>query len=172
MYGRNWGSDKAVELAQRLYQHVIRTEIINGKIHVLAEGMGSLVAMKLLEKMEGNLRSIAFINPILSLTRHINHEKENKFFYKRLIKELELAFHKDQHQIENEISSTDPIFSMTSDLPIKIIHVMSQGRSLDQYHQLGKNKNKSLDISYILPEKKNQIGEIIIKFYQHNESFL
>ncbi|HJV15917.1 MAG TPA: hydrolase, partial [Bacillales bacterium] len=53
LYGKNWGSEKAIELAERLYQHVIRNEIINGKIHIIAEGMGALVAIKLMEKLKG-----------------------------------------------------------------------------------------------------------------------
>ena len=42
LYGKNWGSEKAVRLSKRLYQHMIRSEILNGKIHILAEGMGAL----------------------------------------------------------------------------------------------------------------------------------
>ena len=49
LYGKNWGSEKAVKLAKRLYEHIIRSEIMNDKIHIIAEGMGALVALKLLQ---------------------------------------------------------------------------------------------------------------------------
>ncbi len=50
LYGANWGSDQAARLAKRLYQQVKRTEIINEKIHILAEGMGSSCSKKTLSK--------------------------------------------------------------------------------------------------------------------------
>lgn len=168
LYGRNWGSEKAVNLAQRLYQHVIRNEIINGKIHILAEGMGALIAIKLMELMKSNLRSMVFINPILSLSQHVHLEKENKFFYKKLTKELEAAFQIDHHQLESEIFTKEPQLSTDSEIPIKIIHVMSLGRSLQQY----KLKGNSLDISYILPEKNDQTSQIMIKFFRLYERYL
>ena len=58
LYGRNWGSDKALDLAARLYQYVIRTEILNSKIHIFAEGMGALTAIQLMNKMSGQIRSV------------------------------------------------------------------------------------------------------------------
>jgi hypothetical protein len=129
LYGKNWGSEKAVELSQRLYQYVIRNEIINGKIHIIAEGMGALVAMELMEKLHGCIRSIVLINPILSLKQHVQQEKENKFFYKKLKKEVETAYQMDFQQFENEYLSMENIHSNKMDVPIKMIHVMSGGRT-------------------------------------------
>ncbi|MEH7343607.1 hydrolase, partial [Bacillus sp. JJ1532] len=51
LYGKNWGSERAVKLARRLYEHLIRTEIINVKINIIAEGMGALIALKLIDEM-------------------------------------------------------------------------------------------------------------------------
>ena len=103
LYGRNWGSEHAVELARRLYHQVIRSEILNNKIHIVAEGMGALVALKLMEKMKGQLRSVVLLNPILSLKSHIEQEREYKFFYKKLMRELVAAHHTDQATLEKEI---------------------------------------------------------------------
>lgn len=82
LYGRNWGSDQAVDLAQRLYQQVIRSEILNNKVHLIAEGMGALVAVKLMEKMKGQLRSVVLLNPILSLKNILNLKRNISFFTK------------------------------------------------------------------------------------------
>ncbi|HJV31499.1 MAG TPA: hydrolase, partial [Bacillales bacterium] len=132
LYGKNWGSEKAVELAERLYQHVIRNEIINGKIHIIAEGMGALVAIKLIEKLKGQLRSIIFLDPILSLKQHLLQEKENKFFYKKLKRELESAYQMDFKKLEVEYLLMENPLPNDHNIPLKIIHILSGGRSYSQ----------------------------------------
>ena len=78
---------------------MIRTEIMNDKIHIIAEGMGALVALKLLHNMNESIRSIVLINPILSLQHHLELEKDRKFFYKKLVKELANAYEKEGEQL-------------------------------------------------------------------------
>jgi hypothetical protein len=177
LYGKNWGSKRAVELSQRLYQYVIRNEIINGKIHIIAEGMGALVAIKLMEKLTGQIRSIVFLNPILSLKNHLQQEKENKFFYKKLKKELESAYKMDFQQFEKEYLSMENIHLIDLEVPIKIIHVLSGNRSFNQsndYKKLLKSDwdKKEVSTSYILLEKKQQLGEMMMKFFKKHEQIL
>ncbi|MEH7073713.1 serine aminopeptidase domain-containing protein [Neobacillus drentensis] len=175
LYGRNWGSVNAVDLAQRLYQHVIRSEILNNKIHILAEGMGALVAMKLLEKMRDQIRSVILINPILSLKNHLEQEKEHKFFYKKLMKELAIAHQMDQKVLEKEIINMEEASQLLFlyQCPVKIIHVLSGGKSYNQsklYQQL--LNGSEINPTFILPEKKQQLGNIMIKFFNSHESVL
>lgn len=177
LYGRNWGSDKAAELALRLYQHVQRSEILNGKIHLLAEGMGALVAVKLLEKMNGQLRSVVLLNPLLSLKHHLEQEKEHKFFYKKLVKELEDAFQQDVRMLEKELQKSDTLSSLKYGLPIKMIHVLSGGRSysqakLNQFLLKKDIEDHVVQTSFILPEKKQQLGSMIVKFCKKYEKEL
>lgn len=42
------GAEKAVTYAKQLIHSVLKQEILNPKIHILAEGMGALVADELL----------------------------------------------------------------------------------------------------------------------------
>ncbi|MFJ5714952.1 hydrolase [Neobacillus sp. NPDC093127] len=173
LYGRNWGSEKAVELAQRLYQYVIRSEILNNQIHILAEGMGALVAVKLMEKMEGCIRSVILLNPILSLKHHIEQEKEHKFFYKKLMRELSAAHKMDQRALEGKISSMEDTIDLEFDFPVKIIHVLSGGKSYAQsklYQEI--IRTPEIHPTYILPEKKPQLGKIFIKFFNSHETVL
>ncbi|MDR4945911.1 hydrolase [Neobacillus cucumis] len=173
LYGRNWGSENAVELAQRLYQHVIRSEILNNKIHVLAEGMGTLVALKLLEKLQGCIRSVILLNPILSLKHHLEQEKEHKFFYKKLMRELSSAYQMSQSSLENEIFNMDDIVNLDFDCPITIIQVLAGGRSYTQsklYQRI--IQSPKINPTFILPEKKPQLGKIIIKFFNGHETVL
>jgi hypothetical protein len=177
LYGKNWGSEQAVELAQRLYHNVIRNEIINGKIHIIAEGMGALVAIKLIEKLKGNLRSIVFLNPILSLKHHILQEKENKFFYKKLKKELEFAYQRNFLLLQKELSTSKSNFPINDDVPIKLIHVLSGGRSYNQSivnQKIVKNEWMDIDMNtnYVLPEKMHQIGDMMMKFFTKHEQVL
>lgn len=177
LYGRNWGSDRAAELAQRLYQYVIRTEILNNKIHILAEGMGALCAINLLKNMNGFIRSAAFLNPILSLKHHLEQEKEHKFFYKKLSREIESAYQCSFKSLENEIQGKHNTLDLNYGIPLKMIHVLSGGRSYNQtklYQELLKQEvqKKAIDTSYILPEKKQQIGSMIVKFLHNFEKEL
>lgn len=173
LYGRNWGSNNAVELAERLYQHVIRSEILNNKIHILAEGMGALVAISLMEKMKGRIRSIILLTPIISLKNHLEQEKEHKFFYKKLMRELVAAHQMDQQVLENHIFSMDDKINLQFGCPVKIIHVLSGGKSYNQskvYHQI--ISDPEINPTFILPEKKQQLGNMMLKFFNNHESIL
>lgn len=173
LYGRNWGSDHAVELAQRLYQQVIRSEILNNKVHLIAEGMGALVAIRLMEKMKGQLRSVVLINPILSLKKHIELEKEHKFFYKKLMRELTTAYKMDQVTLEKELQNMEDEVRLDRDIPIKIIHVMFSGKSYNQSKQLQQLfTNTKISPTYIVPEKKQQLGNMMKKFFNQFEKVL
>lgn len=88
LFGRHWGSEKAVSYAKQLIHYVFRQEILNEKIHLLAEGTGALIADELLRSIPDQIRSAAMLNPCLDLQAHHDREKENKFFYKRFIKEI------------------------------------------------------------------------------------
>jgi hypothetical protein len=177
LFGCHWGSDHAVELAERLYHHVIRNEILNNKIHIIAEGMGALAALKLLRKIPGRVRSLVVINPILSLQLHIEHEKEHKFFFKKLTKELESAYQCSLNEIEDRLNNETGYITLQFGIPIKMIHVLSGGRAYNQaklYHQILKQEidKKVFDASFILPEKKQQLGSMLVKFLSSSEKDL
>ncbi|MBY0121038.1 hydrolase [Bacillus sp. S/N-304-OC-R1] len=179
LYGKNWGNEKAVRLARRLYEHIIRTEIINGKIHLIAEGMGALVALKLLAEMGPmHIRTCIFINPILSIKDYIELEKEHKFFYKKLLKELAQAYEIDIKQIEAEIDTFKESFDSTVNIPIKIIHFMTGGKSYKEAKQVRnqtterKESKSPIIICYLLPEKKQGIGIQIVHFMKCYETIL
>lgn len=179
LYGKNWGSDKAVHLAKRLYEFVIRTEIINNKIHLFAEGMGALVALKLLEEMKGNIRSVVLLNPVLSLKYHLEQEKEHKFFYKKLLKELSSSYNTESNQIVEIISNPeDDSPRLNSDVPLKIIHVLSGNRAYKQSNLLKnlsvkwKNEEAPVTITYLVPEKKERLDYYLVNFMKENERVL
>lgn len=178
LYGRNWGSENAVKLARRLYQYIIRTEIINHKIHLIAEGMGALVAMKLIEEMEGGIRSAVLLNPVLSLQAHLEQEKEHVFFYKRLLKEISRSYEVESGQVIDHLNEREDAFLSNPYLPLKIIHVLAGGRAYKQSELLRelavkwKDMKAPVTVSYLVPEKKAQIPYDTARFLRNHESVL
>lgn len=179
LYGRHWGSEKAADLAMRLCTHIVRSEILNPSFHIVAEGMGALVAMKLLANRDHKVRSLVLINPILSLTAHLEQEKENKFFYKKLITELELAYETETEKLLQHIHDQEADSGgFNKETPVQIIHVLSGNRAYKQSNiikDLSAEWQKNsfpIAISYMLPEKKSQIGFQIIQFLSKHEQVL
>lgn len=179
LYGKNWGSQKAVNLAKSLYEFITRNEIINSKIHLLAEGMGALVAIKLLEEMKDNIRSVVLINPVLSLKHHLEQEKEHKFFYKKLLNEISTSYETEKSQIIEILTHTDEDeLNEKIDTPMKIIHVLAGNRAYKQSKLLKqlsiqwKNEQSPIRITYLVPEKKQQLGQYIIRFLKSYEDVL
>lgn len=92
LYDKHWGSPKAFELLENLYHLTLKREILNKKIHLFAEGTGGLLALKWISSQPGQIRSCYLVNPCLSLSSYYEQERENKLYYKRFVKELELAY--------------------------------------------------------------------------------
>lgn len=178
LYGKNWGSKKAVKLAKRLYEYVIRSEIMNDKIHIIAEGMGALVALKLLRDMDGYVRSVVLINPILSLEHHLELEKDRKFFYKKLVKELANAYEQEGEQLMIQLKNEEDSTLFNTPVPIKIIHVLADSRAykqsdlLNQLSDKWKNEKTPISICYVVPEKRQQIMNQIVRFFKSQEEWL
>ncbi|MBP2241156.1 pimeloyl-ACP methyl ester carboxylesterase [Cytobacillus eiseniae] len=180
LYGKSWGNAKAVNLARRLYEHIIRTEIINERVHLIAEGMGALVALKLLNEMgPSQIRACVLINPILSLHDHLELEREHKFYYKKLIKELSVSLDTDTAELETITKGMNEYDIIeNNDIPMKIIQVLYDRRAYKQANLLKKltvtrkENEMPLSICYILPEKRNQIDGQILNFLKQYERIL
>jgi pimeloyl-ACP methyl ester carboxylesterase len=178
LYGRHWGSEKAVELTLRLCSHIVRNEILNTSFHLVAEGMGALVALKLLKHSDFKIRSLVLINPVLSLSTQLEQEKENKFFYKKLVAELEAAYETDINTLLESLDGESSRPAFNNDTPVKIIHVLSGNRA---YKQSSIIKELSVEwekddlpvtLSYVLPEKMLQVGSQIVQFFRKHEQVL
>ncbi|MFB7302917.1 hydrolase [Heyndrickxia sporothermodurans] len=172
LFEKNWGNQQSVEHSYNLYQLIMRKEILNQKIHILAEGMGILTAAQLIPLMEDNIRSIVLFAPCISLEKHIEQEQTRKFYYKKLMKEIKAAFNEESVHINTE----KPIEEMKESL--FIIQVIDQNRYKDQLeliHQLllkRKEKKLPVEIHYILLENRQYITEKIIRFLKENEKVL
>ncbi|WP_044895289.1 hypothetical protein [Bacillus alveayuensis] len=175
LYGRNWGSPEAVLLAKQLYHLVLKREILNKKIHILAEGMGALVAMELMESMADRIRSVAMLNPCLDLKSQIQHEKENKFFYKRMLKELSAAYQMDPKEVLNY--SFPQIENCQSVVPVQIWQKMYGSPypyrlHSKKYEEWRKQLNSPIKLTFHFPENLHRVHHMIIHFFKEHEKEL
>jgi len=175
LYGRNWGCKEAVILAKQLYHLILKQEILNHKIHILAEGMGALVALQLMELMPNHIRSVALVNPCIDLNAQIEHEKENKFFYKQMIKELAIAYKLDPKEI---IKYTFPTLqSFKSCVPVRIWQRMhgapySYHLHSKKYEDWRNQLNSPIHLTFFFPENLHRIHQMIIQYFKNHEKKL
>jgi hypothetical protein len=177
LYGANWASDKAVGLVQRLYHYIKRREIINEKIHILAEGMGGLFIEKLLPAIGSQIRSVVLLSPCISLYEHFSQEKEQKFFYKKLRKEISLAYRIEDEQCEDVIKEgefTGKDLKKT-ETPLYTIQSLNSSRYKNQFtliKDIYKDRNEKKlpgEIYIILPEKRNKASLKIVSYFSLHE---
>lgn len=177
LYGRNWGSKNAVLLAKRLYHYIMKSEILNNRIHILAEGMGALVGLQLADSMDDHVRSVAMINPCIDVKAHIEHEKEYKFFYKQLIKELSRAYKIDKKSEIEEIIRDIPNINFDTEIPLAIWQTTDRKSYNPEFHtrkleEQRKKLEKPILISYLVTEKKYRMTTAICRFFKQHEGEL
>ncbi|MBM7659774.1 hypothetical protein JOC85_000541 [Bacillus mesophilus] len=173
LYGRNWGSPKAVNLAKRLYHVVMKTEILNEHVHLLLEGMGALTGLELMEEIGDKVRSVSMLNPCLSLREQLKHEQENKLFYKRMIREVVDAYSWEEHSIEELTSNLTALDEYKSTTPVKIWistdEQTYQSKEMARKYEQVRKDNAPIQLTLHLNEKRFGIGSSIIQFYGKHE---
>lgn len=172
LYGPNWGSPDSITMSTQLYHIIMKQEILNEKIHVLAEGMGALVAMQLMNKMDDKIRSVALLNPCIDLIGHIENERNNKFFYKKLIKELAYAYKKTEKEVEAQYNELVPEVNLYSPCnSIKIWQSTNEKTYPPNIHGR-KYQNEKVTLSYHIGENAKVYGQSITQFFSENEKEL
>ncbi|MGE6260213.1 hydrolase [Heyndrickxia sporothermodurans] len=172
LFEKNWGNLQSVKYSYTLYQLLMRREILNDKIHIFAEGMGSLVAAQLIPLLENHVRSVVLFAPCISLEKHIEQEKGQKFYFHKLMTEI-------QHSLDtkNPKITTKKSFEEMKE-PIFIIQVIDQNRYKDQIEVINelfmkrKDNNLDIEIHYILLENRLYSVEKMIRFFRENERVL
>lgn len=175
LYGRHWGSPDAMLLAKQLYHLVMKQEILNKKIHILSEGMGALIALRLMEEIPEHIRSTAMMNPCLDITAHLQQEKENKFFYKQLIKELSLAYKLDESEVSQYSFAQIDDFQAT--IPVRIWQRMNGGDYAytlhsKKYEEWRKHINAPIQLTFHFSEDFDRIQQMIKHFFKEQEKIL
>lgn len=177
LYGRNWGSPDALFLAKRLYLTVMKSEILNERIHILAEGMGALVALQLMDSITDNIRAAALVNPCIDLKAHIEHEKSYKFFYKSLLRELKKAYKIGDFEAKDTIHKLLPDMKYDSEPPVGIWQSTNSAAFRPELHtrkfeELREELKKPIFVSYHIAEKRYNFGQSVCQFYKRNQGEL
>lgn len=175
LYGRHWGCKEAVILAKQLYHLVLKQEILNHKIHILAEGMGALVALQLMELMPNGIRSVALINPCIDLKAQIEHEKEKKFFYNQMIRELANAYKMEPKEIKN--FSFPELQSFKSCTPVRIWQRMqgspySYDLHSKKYEEWRNHLKSPIQLTFHFPDNLNRVHQMIVQYFKYHEKKL
>ena len=169
---RHWGSPKAVRLARQLIYSVLKSEIVNQRIYIVAEGMGALVALQLLGAMPSQIRAVAMINPCLDVRAQLDYEQEHPFVYRRMVREIATAYGLKEEEVPEAVPS---LFLSPHDVPVTIWQlagVSSYPSALHsrKYEQWMKTTNNRVRVVYELPEKRRQLARQIGQFFcQYNE---
>ncbi|WP_157950902.1 hydrolase [Peribacillus acanthi] len=174
LYGRHWGSERAFQLSKQLYYMIMKSEILNDKIHLYAEGMGVILAIRIMKEWPDKVRSAVFVNPCLCFKEKLANEKEKKFFYKRFIRELEMA-----HGLPNGnfslLGDTSP-FEFNSSIPLKIIHVLGhQGDNQSHLYQRIKpviESGAKVEFQYLVAEQRFKLARQAVSFFHQFEQEL
>lgn len=172
LYGRHWGAPAAVRLAERIYKFVHKQEILNSRIHILAEGMGGLTANSFQHNKSSRIRSAAYFNPCMNVGDLILQEQKHKLFYKRLIKEIAHAYGVER---EDVIEILDKKEIEIARCPVKIWHhSIKSPYSLEQireYERLQELAGSPIELT-LLSDSYQSLGRKIIRFFQLHESNL
>ncbi len=169
LYGRHWGSPKAVKLTERIYNLVHKQEILNPRIHVVAEGMGVLAANAFLNNRQPLIRSAALFNPCFDVKSLVHQEELNRLFYKRLVKEMARAY---EIQSEEVISKIEEKEMITSTCPIKVWHhSLKSPYSLEQirvYERVQREIGYPIELA-LLSDSYQSLGKKMVRFFQEHE---
>ncbi|WP_139891433.1 hydrolase [Bacillus sp. D386] len=170
--GAHWGNAEAADLAMEMYAFFIRKEIVNERIHIIAEGTGALVLDTICHKLKEKVRSVVLLNPILSVKQSYEKEEINKFFFKKMKKELYQAYHLNDHTFK-EWMEKKPDTTLGKDMPVLIVHVLDRLESnLPVKYSSFINNHPSSEIKYITPEKRYIIPYQINSFFKNHEKDL
>ncbi|WP_345240213.1 hypothetical protein [Pontibacillus salipaludis] len=173
IYGNHWGSEPAVNLLNRVYHHVIRQEILNPNIHVVAEGMGALAALRWQEKYEVPIRSFVLVTPCVDLKALYAQERTNQLYFKRLKKEISKAYTCGENEVDQIITNDLP----TIQAPILVFHDMANPHySVHEHSRRLEEKQQShkrhLELKLVIQPIFPRINQSIIKFMNNYEKSL
>ncbi|MGG4040770.1 hydrolase [Bacillus smithii] len=177
-FGAHWGSEKAVESALNLYHYIKRQEIINQRIHILAEGTGALLLKNMLTGIQSNLRCAVVITPCISLRLHNEQERKQKFFLKKFRKEISVAYQVEEKEWEKVIQKDTVIPLIKTKNPLYFIEIIghpSYKGQLEIVQSVCKERMRNhlpVKLEFFLPEKRPLIIRKCLRYFREHEKEL
>lgn len=170
---KHMGNKQSIEQVSSLYEFIKRTEILNERVHIIAEGIGALIAVELMKNKSDMIRSLVFINPIFSIQWMMSIMKDHPFLYKKTIQDLSNAYNISKEICEDYIQSLK-ITSLTIQYPFIVIHILEHGIQDTEWTQLYKKHfHEGKDKIYVLlPEKRSRIAFYATQLFKQAEQKL
>ena len=176
--GSHWGNDRILRVTERLIQYVLKTEILNKNIHIVAEGMGALLAIRLMVASSLNIRTLVLFNPCIDLEKQMEEEKTNRFFYKRFISEVMKAYEIEEEKVQELcMKRSKEIMNIPAKIPMRVFQVVYQAPYAPDVHvrPFIKNLNDTqleLVTTFYLPGKTmEQFSKQVLVFFRKYEKF-
>lgn len=173
LLGQHMGNEEAVERAGDLYEYVKRTEILNDKIHIIAEELGAKIAIGFLKRHEDNVRSILFVNPVFSLQWMAELLEEQPFLYRRFLQDIAKAYQFEEEDSEILIH-TEQVEQIGKSHPFKIIHILIHGMYDEKWVKMYKKylPGALAKLHVVLQEKNQDIVKIARELFKETEKNL
>ncbi|MDQ0207929.1 alpha/beta fold hydrolase [Alkalicoccobacillus murimartini] len=179
LHPHHWGNEAACAHSEQLIHFLLKSEIINKRIHVFAEGWGAVLAIKLLARKHVNIRSMLFFNPCIYLESYYDLEKQNRLYYKKIKNELSTAYGTKPERINRQWVrqiSQPPLKEMWP--PLFLIHRVNErhyplpahSRKLEQ-ELLQKGQSVQLKL-FSSTRPFHSLSEPTVMFYQKHEQIL
>jgi hypothetical protein len=135
LFGKHWGSSRAVDYMEQLYHLIYKRALLNKKVHLIAEGSGALVTQGLLKRRPEVIRSAFFINPCMYLDAFAKQEEQNKLYYKRFIREFLTAHGLSQDELDPSVFKRQLSLNEFNECPpLHIIHDVTNKRYPFEQH--------------------------------------
>ncbi|WP_070119775.1 hypothetical protein [Bacillus marinisedimentorum] len=177
LFGPNWGSPKSVEYLHSLWQLLLRKYILNNRLHVAADGMGALSALKLMKKYPRMVRSAVFIDPCLDLKHHFHKEKSNRLFFHRMLHDLSAAYEVKSEHVEENVIAAYRMEDYVTNHPVRIwhatdLHIYDITGNSRQFEKLREESGNPIKLTLYVQEKKYTCASDIKPFFKENEKIL
>ncbi|MRX73474.1 hypothetical protein GJU40_15125 [Bacillus lacus] len=175
LYGKHWNSLRSIDLARKTIHIVLKKEILNKKIHLLAEGMGALTSLEIMNSPSAQIRSAAMLNPCLDLPAQILLEKQNRFYFKKLLMELAAAHGIDQKEVLK--ADFRKLEDYESDVPVRIWQKTNNSpypyqQHCRRYEEIRKKQGSSIDLVFHMADNSYRLHQAIPKFFKEHEKNL
>ncbi|GAF13574.1 hydrolase [Bacillus sp. JCM 19046] len=162
----HWGSPNAVNHAKQLVQLFLKQETVNKRIFLLSEGSGGLIAKRLMEDDEIDIRAASFIKPFFTLESCYKERQLNDLAKKRMEKEVKQAFQLEGKVDLKQLIQLDQSSKRKKKAPVPPMRVFRQLK--DGFANVSHLSSTQFVDYYFLTETslKNELSDQLSFYYQ------
>ncbi|KYD10623.1 alpha/beta fold hydrolase [Caldibacillus debilis] len=169
----HFANPQALEQVENLYEFVKRNEILNEKIHLIAEGIGALLAESFLADKGDYVRSAVFIDPAFSLKKLTEEVKDQPFLLKKLYSDLKKAYSLSSDEECEIFINNQHRHPVVIPVPFQIVHFVRPDRKREGTDREEKYQNLAEDRILALPSGgRHALSAVIFRLFKETEKQL